>query len=399
MLKTKKIDLVILAGGKGTRVSKFLKNNPKPLLKFNGIFFLQYLINHFHKFPFQNTYILAGYRGNKIFQKYNNKIFNFIRIKCFVEKKTLGTGGALSLVKNYVKNDFVLINGDSILLENLNKLFTQKKIKDNLIYLTETKNYSSNSKLSNLSLSKNYVKLSKNKKYMNAGIYFLKKNFIKNHIPSNNCSLEDDILPKLFLRKKFRGIISKNFFLDIGTPNNFINADKLLKKVFKRKSAFFDRDGVLNYDTGYVHNIKKFKLLPNVLKSLKYLIKKNFNLFVVTNQAGIGKKKFTLNDFFNLHLALKQNFSKKGINFDDVQFSPFHKNSIIKKYRKVSNLRKPGNGMIKKINQKFLIDAKKSFFIGDQKKDQLAAKKSNLYFEYVKPNLYKQTIEILKKNK
>ena len=62
----KNIDLVILAGGKGTRIKKFLHNKPKPMMKFRKIFFLQYLINNFSKYPIKRIFILVGYRNNII---------------------------------------------------------------------------------------------------------------------------------------------------------------------------------------------------------------------------------------------------------------------------------------------------------------------------------------------
>ncbi len=99
MKRINKIDLVILAGGKGSRVKKLLEGNPKPLLKINGVSFLQILLNEYAKYPFENIFILAGYRGNKIFRKFNNKLVNFIKIKCFIEKKPLGTAGALRALK------------------------------------------------------------------------------------------------------------------------------------------------------------------------------------------------------------------------------------------------------------------------------------------------------------
>ena len=101
----------------------------------------------------------------------------------------------------------------------------------------------------------------------------------------------------------------------------------------KKKAVFLDRDGVINFDHGYVHKFSDFKLRPGVVKGLKLLIKKNFNIFIITNQAGIAKKKFTLNDFIKLHKKIK-NFSGKNINFDDVQFSPFHRDGKIKKYKR-----------------------------------------------------------------
>ena len=64
----KNIDLVILAGGKGTRIKEFLGNKPKPMVKFNNIYFLQYLINSLSKFSFNKIYILSGYKHKIILQ-------------------------------------------------------------------------------------------------------------------------------------------------------------------------------------------------------------------------------------------------------------------------------------------------------------------------------------------
>ena len=67
----KKIDLVILAGGKGSRIKKFLQNKPKPMMKFNNIYFLQYLINNFSKYPFNKIYILTGFKKQTYISKFS----------------------------------------------------------------------------------------------------------------------------------------------------------------------------------------------------------------------------------------------------------------------------------------------------------------------------------------
>ena len=69
------------------------------------------------------------------------------------------------------------------------------------------------------------------------------------------------------------------------------------------------------------------------MKALKFIIKKGYYVFIVTNQAGIGKKKYKLSDFEKLHIFIKNKFSKLNIYFDDVKFSPFHPEAKIKKYR------------------------------------------------------------------
>lgn len=387
-----KLDLVILAGGKGKRIKKFLKDNPKPLASINDKTFISYLLNHFSKFNFEKIFILAGYRGNKIIKKYHKKFYNLTEIEVIKEKKPLDTGGALSNLKNKKINDFLLINGDSIFM--VDNFYNLKK---NTIYLTYNINYRSNSKLNGLNIDNNKnIIFSKRSNYMNAGVYFFKKNFL-NLIPSEKISLEDKILPKLIDKKKLKGIISDRFFFDIGTPNNFLKSSKLLKSQFKRPAIFLDRDGVINYDKGYTHMYKNFKFKPNVIKALKFLQNKDYYIFVVTNQAGVAKGIFNLNDFFILHKKINNYLIKKKIFINDIRYCPYHPKAKIKKYKKKTFYRKPGNLMILDILKNWDIDLRKSFMIGDKLSDKLAAKKSNIYFEFDENDLYRQSLKIINK--
>ena len=106
----KQVDAVILAGGKGSRIKSYIGNNPKPLIKLGNRSFLEYLINNICKYNIRKIYILAGYKGIKIYKKFNNKIINFVKIKCIIEKKPLGTGGCLHLIKNKISNKFLVFN-------------------------------------------------------------------------------------------------------------------------------------------------------------------------------------------------------------------------------------------------------------------------------------------------
>ena len=145
-----------------------------------------------------------------------------------------------------------------------------------------------------------------------------------------------------------------------------------------------------------MHKRKDFKFKKGVIDGLKHLVKKKYYIFIVTNQAGIAKGIYKKNDFLNLQNTLKQELSKKNIYFDDVQYSPFHRKGIILKYKKTSNLRKPGNQMILNIFKKFLINKKKSFMIGDKNSDKECAKKSNLYFSFTNSNFLNLTKKIIK---
>ena len=153
-----KIDAVFLAGGKGTRIKRILKGKPKPMVKIERKKFLEILISKISKYNFNKIYILAGYKGNQIYKVFNNKTYNFTKVKCFVEKKPLGTGGALNTIKNKLCDNFLVFNADSIFDINLNEFLTYKKKNFPLLALTLNKNYKSNKKLTNLDInSKNKV--------------------------------------------------------------------------------------------------------------------------------------------------------------------------------------------------------------------------------------------------
>ena len=387
-------DLIILAGGKGTRIKKYLNNNPKPLIKIDTSSILDKILFQVCKYQFRRIFILTGYKSEKIFKKFNNKLINFNKITCIREKKLLGTGGYIKKNLNQFTKSFYVMNADSYCDFDYNK-FKDLKISNayGKIILTKNNDYKSNKKLSNLIIDKNNkVKLSNKKNgLMNAGIYFFKRKCFEQKVINNShISLEDEIILPLIKDNKILGLQNKNFFLDIGTPKNLLRAKNLFKKNLLKPGIFLDRDGTINEDYGYVHDFNKFKLKKNILKTLKYLKNKKVYFFIVTNQAGIAKKKFTLNEFYVFHKKFKNFFSKEKIYFDYVAFCPFHKDALILKYKKKSNYRKPGNLMIKFILKNFYVDLKNSIFIGDSKKDYLCAKKSNLKFIYYSKNIIKE---------
>jgi D,D-heptose 1,7-bisphosphate phosphatase len=393
-MKINKLDLVILVGGRGSRISRYTEKIPKPLIKINNRPFLSYIINHYSKYCFENIFLLAGYKGNLIKKTYHNKYSNLIKIQCLIEKKRLGTYGALSQLKNKINNDFVLMNGDSFLDIDLTSLFKKNlEKKYNLqMFLLKNKNYKSNNKLSNLSI-KNRKVINKGN-LMNSGIYFLKKKNLKKIRKKKN-SLEDIILSKIINKGDIKGELVNSDFIDIGTPKNLIYAKKFFYKKFVKPAVFLDRDGVINYDYGYVHKVKDFKLMTGIVKSIKYLNNKNYYVFIVTNQAGIARGYYTEDKFINFSKEIKKILFSKKCFFNDLHYSPFLKGSKIRKYNKNSSLRKPGNKMIEDLKFKWPINLINSFMIGDQKKDERCAKKSNLYFEFSSKKIFSQVKNIV----
>ena len=105
---------VILCGGFGTRLGKITINTPKPLIKFNKVFFLDYVIKNLSRYNIKEVILLCHYKSQHFIKRYNNKkIFAGITVKCVVEKKILGTFGSIKNARKELKNYFLLLNGDT----------------------------------------------------------------------------------------------------------------------------------------------------------------------------------------------------------------------------------------------------------------------------------------------
>ena len=126
------------------------------------------------------------------------------------------------------------------------------------------------------------------------------------------------------------------------------------------KAVFIDRDGVIVEDNGYVHKLEDFKLVPNAIDGLKLL--KNYKLFIITNQSGIGRGYYTLQDFFDYNNRVLKELKKQKIKIKKTYYC-YHKPEDN------CDCRKPKTKFLKDAEKEFGIDLKKSFVIGDRESD------------------------------
>ena len=334
------LDLIIVLK---TEKSNYVNNRTTPKLRANDKNYFNKFLYYVSKYNFENIFIFYDKNSVNLDKKYNGKIINFIKINC-LKIHDSDPKKICNLISNKINKKSIVINSEFI--KNIKKdILITKKIHD--------------------------IKSQK----LNGNDYFV---FNKNK--NSNIFKNVKNLKKL--------VLSKNKDLDFIFNKNPRPKEKL------EKAVFLDRDGVINYDDGYVHEWSKFKFRPGVIRGLKYIIKNNYLIFIVTNQSGIGKGYFSEKQFFKLHQSLKIFLSKKGIFISDTQYCPYHPKAKIKKFRRRTQLRKPGNLMIKNILKPFNINLNKSFMIGDNQSDEITAKKSNIKFFYTKKNFFTQIKEI-----
>ena len=169
------------------------------------------------------------------------------------------------------------------------------------------------------------------------------------------------------------------------------------KIVNEIKAFFFDRDGVLIKNYGYLINHNKIKWLKGAIKAIRFLNKKKIKIIVVTNQSGVARGYFSIKELKKFHDNFMYKLSKHKAYVNKIYYCPFYKYGNILKYKKDSFDRKPNPGMILKALKSFKIEKDNSFMIGDSKSDYLASKRAGIKFEYKKNyRLDKQVKNIIK---
>ena len=216
------MQVVILAGGLGTRLRPLTYKFPKPMIFIKGKPFLEYQLEMLKKNGFENFVLCTGYLGEKIEEYFGNGKKMGIHIKYSRENEPLGTGGALKNAEKLLENEFVLVYGDTFLHMNYKLLIADfgksKKLAMTVVFKNNPKIV-----LNNMEVSETKEVLNYNKKdeglsnYVEAGVHILKKDVL-NSVPQNAVfSLEEELLPILIKKRELSAHVTDKRYYDIGT--------------------------------------------------------------------------------------------------------------------------------------------------------------------------------------
>jgi histidinol-phosphate phosphatase family protein len=323
------LTVALLVGGLGTRLRSVVADRPKALAQIGTRPFLAYLLDQIAAAGSRSVVLCTGYFGEQILDTFGYA-YGSLRLTYSQEPKPLGTGGALKLASSRFESESILVmNGDSYCGIDLNAFWDwhcrqQATASMALVRVMRSDRYG----LVKLDDSGQVVEFTEKKNdgeaWINAGIYLLSRESLRSIPEDANVSLEREIFPR-WVGRGFYGYPSPGPFLDIGTPEDFEAAEKFfarLNPAQNRNFVVLDRDGTIIEEREYLSNPEQVALIPGAAAALRELQQMGFGLAVITNQSGVGRGLFDLQQVKLVHQRLERLLASEGVRLAGVYVCP-----------------------------------------------------------------------------
>lgn len=402
--------VVIMAGGRGTRISELFPDIPKPLIPIDNIPVLEREIISLRNQGFTDIILTIGYMAEKIQEYFGNGEKWGVNIGYFVEDKPLGNAGALFFLD--LKEDFLLLNADAVFDVDFNRMVSFHREKKALVTLFTHPN--SHPYDSGLIVAREDGEVEKwlakederplyYKNRVNAGLHVispkaLEKSGIKKEDigDGRKIDLDRQILKPLCGTGTMFCYDSPEYVKDMGTPERFraveedhikgiINAKNLKNK---QKAVFLDRDGTINEYVGFLRSTDEFVLLLGVAEAIKKINESGFLCIVVTNQPVIARGEVTADELDEIHNKMETLLGLEGCYVDAIYYCPHHPHKgyegEVPELKINCECRKPKPGMLLRAAADFNIDLERSWMVGDGENDIEAGKNAGCKTAYIK---------------
>lgn len=399
--------VVIMAGGKGTRISSLFHDIPKPMIKIDDRPVLEHEIECLRRQGFDDIIITVSHLGHVIMDYFGDgsrispatgKPFG-VKIEYFNEEVPLGNAGALYKLRDKLTDDFLLLNADAIFDIDFNRFVNFHKESGGLVTLFTHPNshpYDSGLIIADDShkvlawLTKEDERPKYYNNRVNAGLHVINPKILENckfdvesigkvGIDGKICKvdLDRDLLKPLAGASKMFCYDSPEYVKDMGTPDRFETVRKdFLSGVVKarnlsnpQKTIFLDRDGTINKYVGFLRNIEDFELLPGIAEAIRKINESGYLAIVVTNQPVIARGEVSVEQLAEIHRKMATELGKLGAYVDAIYYCPHHPDKgfegEIPELKINCNCRKPKPGMILDAEKNYNIDLSASYMIGD----------------------------------
>lgn len=394
---------VIMAGGRGTRISSVASDIPKPMIKIEGKPVLEHEIECLRDQDFTDLIITVSHLGNIIMDYFGDGEKFGVHIEYFNEKEPLGNAGALFKIKDKLTEDFLLLNADAVFDVDFNRMVRYHQEKNALVTLfTHPNSHPYDSGLliadDNKAVLKWLAKEDERPEWyrnrVNAGLHVISPEIFTmvdidaekiGTVGENGKTVKVDLDRQLLKPLAGTGKIfcydSPEYVKDMGTPERYksvcrdFHDGKVQAKNLsnKQKAVFLDRDGTLNKYVGFLRDINDFELLDGVTDAIKTINNSGYLAIVVTNQPVIARGEVTVTQLEEIHNKMETLLGLEGAYLDAIYYCPHHPHKgyegEIPELKFDCDCRKPKPGMLIRAAKEFNIDLSDSWMVGDSEND------------------------------
>lgn len=400
-------EVVILAGGFGTRMSNLFPDIPKPLVPVNGSPVIFSLLANCSEYGFKNVLLLLHHGAEQIIKAVGDGSLWGLNVQYKLEHTPLGTAGALLDSLDQLADTFLVMYADVYSRVDLRELVNFHNVNNCAMTLVaHPNNHPHDSDLLRISedgevlsvlahphpsqlLARNVVNAAMcvcNKKLVGADA---DKGGKGGEMKNVTIDIAQDLVPRLLGEgKKIVAYKTVEYLKDMGTPDRLRKVEMELNtgvaqardKECIKKAIFVDRDGTLNHDVGYMTRAEDLLLIEGAGQAIKKINQSPYLAICVTNQPVLARGDATFDDIDRIHCKLDMDLGYTGAYLDELIFCPHHPDSgfvgEVPELKIECGCRKPAVGMVETAAGKYNISLTRSWMIGDRTADLQLAKNS-----------------------
>lgn len=397
--KQSKLTAVILAGGKGTRLSSITKDEiPKPMAIINGKPILEHAVLRLKENGITDIFMLLGHLHDKITDYFGDGSAFGVNIDYVVEQQPLGSGGGLYYLKDKIEGDFLVCSGDTVFdidVERMHRYHVERQAAITMFTHPNAHPYDSDLVvvdggrvigIDKKGLPRDYFYHNN----VNASFVIADNSTLRYFDELRKVNLEHDYIAHFIPQGKVFSYCSCEYIKDVGTPERFVSAEKDMQEnkpqarnlKRKQKAIFLDRDGTVNKYKGFISDVAEIELLDGVVDAIKLVNKSGYLVVIVSNQPVIARGEATFDDVEEMFKKIETLLGSEGAFIDGYFYCPHHPDKgfegEVAELKINCDCRKPNVGLLTKACERFNLDLSKCVMVGDSNLDVLTARNASI---------------------